>query len=381
MKTLNYNNKTLHFISTAHVSKQSIDEVKSVIEEVHPDAVCIELDDNRAYALQNRDKQEDVDIKAIIKSKKVGSFVANLILSSYQKRIASELDTNPGDEMLQAIESAKEVGASVYYIDRDIQVTFQRIWRNLSFWKKINLAATLLAGLFTKEEVDGEEIENLKNSDLLYEAIKEMDESLPDVSLRLLHERNYYMSEKIKNTPGDTIVIVIGAAHTEGIIEALDESYSLYELQTVPEKKKFNIGGWIIPGTIIILLIALSLKNPNVGLQQFLVWMGLSSSLSAFGALLIGAHPFTILATFLSAPIGVLSPFLAVGFFAGLMEAYQRPPSYKDFDTLAHDATSPKMWFKNKVLRIVLILLVTNLLSSLGTFIAGGSIIKNFFRF
>lgn len=381
MKTLQHNGKTLHFISTAHVSKQSIEEVKEAIEVIQPDAVCVELDSNRAYALQNRDKQEDVDVKSIIKSKKVGSFIANLILSSYQKRIADELDTNPGDEMLQAIASAKEVNASIHYIDRDIQITFQRIWKNLSLWKKINLAATLLASLFSNEEVDGEDIENLKNSDLLYEAIKEMDESLPDVSLRLLHERNYYMAEKIKATPGETLVIVIGAAHTQGIVEALDETHSLSELRTVPEKKKFNISGWIIPGVIVSLLVALTFKNPNVGLQQFLVWMALSSGLSSLGALLVGAHPLTVLTTLLSAPIGVLSPFLAVGFFAGLMEAYQRPPSYKDFDSLSQDATSPKMWFKNKVLRIFLVLLVTNILSSLGTFIAGGSIIKNLFRF
>lgn len=381
MKTIHYNNKTIHFVSTAHVSKDSVVEVKEVIETYLPDAVCIELDDNRAHNIRNKDQTKDIDIKEIIKSKKVGAFIANLILSSYQKRMADDLETSVGQEMVQAMESANAVNARIYNIDRDIQITFKRIWGNLSLFKKVNLAATLITSLFSKDEIDAEEIENLKESDLLFDAVKELDETMPDVSLRLLHERNYYMAEKIKSINAETLVVVIGAAHTEGIIEALNESHSISELNAVPQKKKRNISGWIVPGIIITLLIALTFKNPSVGFAQFATWIGLSAGLATLGAILTGAHPLTIATTLITAPIGTLSPFLAVGFFAGLMEAYQRPPRVSDFDNIAEDISKPKMWFKNKVLRILLIMIVTNLMSSIGTFIAGGSIIKNLFKF
>ncbi len=381
MKTINFENKVIHFVSTAHVSKESVEEVKMVIETTQPDAVCIELDAQRAHSLQHRDEQKDIDIKQVIKNKKVGSFVTNLILSSYQKRMADDLDTQVGQEMLQAIESAQVVGARTHMIDRDVQVTFQRIWRNLTFWKKLNLIATLITSFFTDDTVDGADIEALKQSDLLFEAVREMDEHLPDVSLRLLHERNYYMAEKIKAVYGDTLVVVIGAAHTEGIIEALYETHSLSELNVVPPKKKNSWVQWLVPGILILLVTLLTFRNPQVGLHQFLVWMGLSAGLATLGAIIAGAHPLTILTTLVTAPIGTLSPFLAVGIFAGLMEAYQRPPTTKDFDALADDITKPKRWFQNKVLRILLVLLLTNLLSSIGTFIAGGNIIKTLFNF
>lgn len=380
MKIVNYKNKTLYFISTAHVSKASALEVRDVIEAVRPTAVCIELDAGRAQSLKNKKTNETMDIKSVIKQNKVGSFVASLILSSYQKKIANDLETEVGQEMKQAINSAKEVQARVVYIDREIGITLKRIWNSLSFWKKAQLGTTLLSSLFSKEEVSHEEIESLKESDLLYESVKELDEKLPEVSQGILHERNVFMAEMIKKCPEDRIVVVIGAAHTEGILEALNQTNDLNALKKIPVKKNNSLASWIIPITLVALLLALTFKNPSVGKDHLLIWFGLSSGLSGIGALLVGAHPVTILVTLIGAPIGVLNPFLAVGMFSSLVEAYFRPPLLTDFNTLSIDASSFKMWFKNKALRIFLIFVVTNLLSSLGTFIAGGNIIKSIFN-
>lgn len=380
MKTVEFKDKTLHFVSTAHVSKQSVLDVQEAIASVQPQAVCIELDDNRARNLMESDKYKEVDIKQIIKTKRVGAFIATLVLSSYQKKLADDLNTSVGQEMKQAIESAKTFNASIHYIDRDVQVTFKRIWGNLTFFKKISLLSTLILSVFEDDSVSEVDVENLKESDLLFESVREMDEKLPAISKSLLHERNAFMAEKIKALPEKEIVIVVGAAHTEGIIEVLDQDHSLYELNQIPAKKKLNLSGWIVPGIIILLLVALTLKNPHMALNDLLVWFALSGGLATLGAIICLAHPLTILTTALTAWIGTLSPVLGVGMFAGLMEAYQRPPTFEDFDALSTHATQPKMWFQNKVLRILLIFVITSLLSSIGTFIAGGNIIGSLFK-
>lgn len=378
MKTINYKDKTITFIPTAHVSKESVLEVKEAIDSLQPDTVCIELDSARAASLMNPDKYQNFDVKKIIKDGKAPSFLANLLLSSYQKRLADDLGTLVGAEMIQAIQSGKEVNARIDYIDRDINVTMKRLWNGMSLYKKSGLIVSLGATLFEKEDLDSQDVEDLKQSDLLFEAMKEMDEEFPEVSKQILHERNYYMAEKLKQTTGTNIVCVIGAAHLDGIIESLEEEHSLQELVLLPEKKK-NYLGWIIPITFIGIITFLTLQNPATGLTQLLIWLGLASVLAVVGCIVTLAHPYTYVAGIVGAPIGVLSPFLATGMFTGLAQAYAHPPRIQDFDTLADDITKPKRWYSNRLLKILMIAIVTNILVSISTFVAGSSIISSLF--
>lgn len=378
MKTIEHKNKTIHFIPTAHVSKQSVLDVQEAIESIQPDAVLIELDRKRAKGLMSKDKAPDIDIKTIIKKKEFASFSAQLLLSTFQKRIADDLETEVGAEMKTAIEEADRFDIPKYYIDRDINITMQRLWGGLGLWKKANFLVSLLLSSFgvDEEELD---IEELKNTDLLYAAIGEMETKVPHLANVILHERNEYMAQKIVTNPHEILVVVIGAAHTDGIIDSLGKDINMRELRSMPPKKNFNIIEWIFPITLVLLFASLFIKSPDVGTQELLRWLLLSSGLSSLGALLVGAHPLTILATIIGAPIGILSPVLAVGFFSGLAEAYMRPPTVSDFENLAEDSTRFKMWFKNKFLKILIIMLITTLLSSIGTFISGGSIIKQLF--
>lgn len=374
MKTLQYKNKTINIISTAHVSAESVTEVKHAIDFILPEVVCVELDDARAHNLMT--PQSNPDILAIIKSGKVMSFAANLILSSYQKRLADDLGTTVGGEMKQAIVSAKEHGIATRNIDRDIKITFARIFGNITFFEKLNVIATLISSMFSKEEVDESDIEDLKNSDLLFDSMKELDDKLPSLSEVLLHERNYYMAEKVKNLPYDDILVVLGAAHTAGFIESFQETHSITELSKIPKKKNNQYIQWIIPGILVSLLLVLTFKNPQIGLQQLGWWLFLSAGGAFLSTLVLRTHIYTSLVTLVSAPIGTLSPFLAVGIFAALAEGYKRPPHASDFESLSEDVSSLKMWTKNKVLRLLLIFIVTNLVSSIGTFIALGGIIS-----
>ena len=126
-----YQGKEIILIATAHVSKASAELVRQVITEERPDSVCIELDEDRYQSIMNPKAWENTDIIKIIKSHRVGFLIANLILGSYQKRMAAKLDTNVGGEMIQGIEGAKEVGATLVLADRNIKTTFLRIWRKL----------------------------------------------------------------------------------------------------------------------------------------------------------------------------------------------------------------------------------------------------------
>lgn len=377
MKTIEYKNKTIHFIPTAHVSKQSVLDVKEAVETIKPDAVLIELDRGRAKALMSESKTPDIDIKTIIKNKEFASFSAKLLLTGFQKKIADDLETEVGAEMKAAIQEADLYDIPKYYIDRDINITMQRLWTGLGLFKKVNFVVSLILSSFgDDEEID---IEELKQSDLLYSAISEMETQVPHLANVILHERNEYMARKITTNTHKTLLVVIGAAHLDGIIESLDKDIDMRELRRIPEKKKFNPSQWIFPTILVLLFASLFIKSPSAGGQELLRWFMLSSGLSSLGALLIGAHPLTILATIVGAPIGILSPVLAVGFFSGLAEAYVRPPKVSDFENLAEDSSHLKMWFKNKFLRILLIMFVTTMLSSIATFISSGSIIKQLF--
>lgn len=378
MKTIQYLNKTIHIVSTAHVSKESVLEVKEAIQTVIPDVVCVELDAGRAKALTSSNKTQ-VDIKQIIKSKKVASFLMNLILSNYQKQIADDLDSEVGGEMKQAILSARELSIPVRYIDRDIQITLKRIWNKTNLWKKASLVAALFSSLTQSEEVSEEDIEKLKQSDLLMASIAELDEDFPDISQVILHERNIYMSEKIKALPFTNILVVIGAAHAPGMIESLNETHSIQELETIPEKKK-GWGGYVIPILFALLLVLLTLKSPQSGVSELKRWIVLSTSLATLGSILSFSHPLTVLVTILTTWIGIFSPVLAVGFFSGLTEAYLRPPYEHEFESLSNDMKTIRGWYKNRILRIILIFFATSLLSSIGTLVSGRSIITELIK-
>lgn len=376
MQTIQIDNRTIHIISTAHVSKESVVEVKEAIDSIQPDVVCIELDYKRARALQNPVK-EDIDIKQIIRQKKLVSFAANLILSNYQKKIAEDLDTQVGAEMLQAIHSANEHSIPLRYIDRDVQVTLKRIWNPLSLWKKATLGVGLAASLFSKEEISEDNIEELKQSDLLMAAIDDLDESFPEVSNVILHERNIYMAQKIRELPYENIVVVIGAAHAPGMIASLNTDHDISDLDTVTEVKSHRISGFIVPAIVVTLLILVTFKSPAMGFQQLSSWIFLSSTLSGVGALLAFAHPITIIISIATAWIGIMSPVLAVGMFAALSESYFRPPLTSEFTTLSEDVSSIKGWYSNRVLKILLIFILTTVLSSIGTLISTTNILRS----
>lgn len=377
-----YQDKELILIATAHVSKASAELVKEVIDREHPDSICVELDEDRYNNIKNPKAWSDTDLVQVIKEKKVGFMLANLVLGSYQRKLAKQLDTNVGQEMIQGIQSAEETGANLVLADRSIQTTFMRIWRKMTLKEKFDLLLNLFFALDDEEEneITDEEISNLLQKDMLEAAMANMKEEFPKIGDILLCERDQHLANKIKNAPGRKVVAVLGGAHVAGVKEEIFKEQNMQEISTVPPAGKAGkIIGWAIPIAIVALIAYGFTQGMETGLQQITSWILWNGTLAAlFTAIMLG-HPLSVLTAFVVAPISSLNPMLACGWFAGLMEAHIRKPKVEDISNISNDIFSIRGLFHNRFLRTLLIVIMANIGSSIGTLIAGMDIIKNLF--
>lgn len=378
---IDLNGKEYILIGTAHVSKHSAEQVKQVIEAERPDSVCVELDEQRYQTITEGNKWKEMDIIQVIKQKRASLLLMNLAISSFQNRMAKELGIKAGQEMIQGIESAKEVGANLVLADRNIQITFSRIWGNLGLRGKSILLTQIITSIFSHDSISEEELEKMKEQDTINAMLNEFTETFPKLKKPLIDERDQYLAQKIKDAPGEKIVAVLGAAHVPGIKEEIKKEQDLAKLNSIPPKSKWpKIIGWALPIMIVALIVITFFTNPTAGLDQSISWILWTGSLSALGTAIAMGHPLTILTAFVAAPFTALHPLLAAGWFAGLAQAYIRRPSVKDFETLSEDVFSVKGFWRNKVSRILLIVVLSNIGASFGTFIGGADVIKTFFE-
>ena len=373
------NDKEYILIGTAHVSKQSAEQVKLLIESEKPNSVCIELDDQRFKTITEGNKWKDTDIFKIIREEKATLLLINLIISSFQKRIARQFNINAGQEMIQGIESAKEIGAELVLADRNIQITFSRIWHEVGFWGKAKLLMEILLSIFSDVKISEEELEKIKSQDMLNSALKDFAVHFPKLRIPLIDERDQYLAQKIKDAPGNKIVAVLGAAHVPGIKNEILKEHDLEKLSQAPPKSKaVQIISWTIPVVIIALIIATFFTNPSAGAQQTINWILWTGSFAAIGTALAFGHPLSILTAFVAAPISTLHPLLAVGWVAGLVQAYIKRPNVRDVEMLSEDIFSLRGFWYNKVTRILLIVTLANIGGSIGSLVGGLEVIQRF---
>ena len=373
------NGRQIILVGTAHISKKSADEVKDIIEAENPDTVCIELCQARYQAIVDTDRWKNTDIFKILKERKAFLLLANLIVSSYQKRLARQFGVEPGLEMKQGILSAEKIGAEICLADRDIQVTMLRLWRNVGFFGKLKLFFQLMLSLFMGEELTEEEIEKMKSKDMLSAALDELAGSFPQLKSIIIDERDRYLAQKIKTAPGEKIIAVLGAGHIPGIKDEIHKEHDLENLSTVKAaSKSTKVIAWLIPLLIISIVAATFSVDRATGVEQMVSWVLWNGSLGVLGAALAFAHPLAILTAFIAAPISSLSPLLAAGWFAGVTEAFMRKPSVEDFENLSEDIQTLKGFWRNKVTHILLVVVFANLGSTIGTIVGGADVIRRF---
>ncbi len=372
VEVVQYKDKEIYLLGTAHVSKKSVEEVTECIEKFSPDAVCVELCESRLHSIENRDNWKQMDIFKIVKEKKTIFLFAQLMMSSFYRKLGKELEVTPGAEMIQGVTEARAADLELILADRNIEVTLKRVWGGLGFFQKLIFGSTMLSSFFFKaeEQIDDETIEKLKEADHLEDAMEEFAKAYPGIRERLIFERDIYLAEKIKEAKGSKVLAVVGAGHVPGIKQRIFEDNELGPISEIPPKSIVpKLISWCIPLAIIALMVwGFVQGGTEQGSKMVMIWVLMNGAFSAFGALMALAHPVTILAAFIAAPITSLNPMIGVGFVTGLVQAYFKKPTVADLENVPEATESIKGFWHNSLTRVLLVVILSSIGSMIGTF-------------
>lgn len=360
-------------LGTAHVSKASVDAVVGAIAAGDYDAVAVELDAQRLQALNDPDALAKLDLVKVIREGKVALFAANLGLAAYQRRLAEQLGIEPGAELKAAASAAKADDLALHLIDRDVGLTFKRISAGLGFFGRIKLGTGLVTSLFVDDEVGEEEIENLKQGDMLESSFGEFAKQSPALYSTLIDERDQYMAARLRqiepvpqpNGELYEVLAVVGAGHLQGLAKYLredsrDPAKLIEDLDFVARKRKIPWFSIVITALVLAGITWGYMHGGWAGGTAVLKqWAIYTAGLTAVGCLLAGGHPLSILAGAAVAPFKPFRPGMPSGMFSALVELRVRKPAYADFMALRDSVQTLGGWYRNRVLRVVLNFMLT----------------------
>lgn len=394
----------LLLVGTAHVSPESVQEVKAAVRDFDADVVAIELDPLRMDALENPRRWESTPVHRLLQSDKLWLFLTQVLLSSYQRKLGEEFGAPPGAEMLAGAQAARARGARILLADRDVSITMKRAMGEMRFREKLRLFWELFKAMLggQRDEDQPETAAELLEEDAVSAMMAELGNMAPSVKRVVIDERDEYLASRIRGALEPTtlserihahrrgrpprVVAVVGAGHLPGIRARLKEpthDSDLSRLETLPQKK-VKVGkilfAWLFPALILGAFGFFAWQGIQEGnwdkltasLQAWIIYNG---TLAALGALIARGHILSIITAFVAAPLTSLNPFLAAGWFAGIVEAWKRTPTVQDFNKLSQ-MTTMKDFFGNRVMRVLMVAALANLGSILGSVLAGLKIIE-----
>lgn len=384
MATVAIDSSRITLLGTAHVSRTSADKVRELLATGDYDAVAVELCPSRYNAIVDPDALSRMDLFRVIKDGKVSMVAASLALGAFQQRAAEQMGIQPGAEMRAAIECAQAGALPVLLIDREVGTTLKRIYRNVPWWRRMNLFAGLLASVVSSEKVSEAEIERLKEGDILESTFAQFAEEEKDLFKPLIDERDRYMvarlREEVAKHSHEHVLAVVGAGHLAGMRKYLDDTQLAFDSpqeeianldQVPPGSPWLKFLPWIILAFIVLGFALGFSQNPELGWQMVVDWVVIIGGLAALGSLIAGAHPLTVISAFVAAPLTVLHPAIGIGMVTAPVEIYLRKPNVGDFSRLRSDATSLKGWWRNRVTRTLLVFMFSSLGTVIGTYVAG----------
>ena len=370
-------------VGTAHISQESVDLVRNIVEAEKPDCVCIELDAQRYEALSQQKRFASLDLREVIRNQQLAALLMNLLLASYQKRLGGKLGVVPGSELLEAAKVAEENDIAISLCDRDIRVTLRRAWASLSLWKKAMLVSTFAASAFENPELSEEELNRIKQKDVLSELMNELGQAMPTLKEALIDERDRYLAQKIRESEGQKLVAVVGAGHIQGMKQAIlaGRDEDLEEISTIPKVSPWlKWIGWAIPTLIVSALGYIGVtQGAAAASDNAIFWFLINAVPCAIGAVIALAHPVTILAGFISAPFTSLTPVIGAGYVTAFVQTYVHPPLVHEFQSVGEDIATLRGWWHSRLLRVFLVFILTTLGSLIGTWVGGIGIVSNMF--
>ncbi len=367
----------LTIIGTAHVSSESVEEVKDAIYEQQPDVVAIELDRGRYIRLKKEmmgiEEDDSISVTQIIKENKVGLFLTTTLLGYFQSKIGADVDVKPGSEMVGAIEACEDLNIPIALIDREINTTLQRALNKMGFMEKAKFIYGIIASIFGMDDDDEIDIEDLKNPENIDDLMEMFKDEAPSVHEVLVKERDAYLAGKILQIPQDRVIAVVGAGHKPGIIKYLDNPETLpplHELENIESK-----GGipWakiilaMIPILFVVIFFLAYINGINItgNLYEFIA---ISMIMGFIGSILSGSKIQSAIVGGVVAPLTIIHPLLAAGWFSGLTEAKFRKVRKSDIQNLANIESFKDLW-NNNIFRILLVVVGTNIGVSLATLV------------
>mgnify|MGYP001262097401 CR=1 FL=1 len=374
-------------VGTAHVSPESVQEVRDAIEVFKPDIVAVELDERRLKVLSDRQGWESTPITRLLKDRNAYVFIAQSFLSSYQRRLGEKFGSEPGSEMLEAIKAAEKNHVEVLLADRDITITLKRAWKKMTLREKTRIMWTLMQLPLVDYDEEAEQIDlkELMKEDALTSMMNELKTLAPNVAEVLLFERDTYIARRIADAShGKRVLAVVGAGHVKGVKQKIEKVLAGEKLPSFQELEYlappgFPWGkalGWGIAVLLVVLIVWIGIRNGlEASLEAFGWWFLIHAVLSALFCAAARGHPYSIGTAFIASPFTAIHPGVAAGWFSGLVEAKVRTPTVKDWQDLGK-ANTTKDFFNNRVIRVLMVAALTNVGSMIGTFVAFPYLLK-----
>ncbi len=219
--------KRVTIIASCHVFDLK-EKMTSIIEEIKPECVCLELDEGRFERLKSGDVQESP-------------------LSNLQRDIAGIYGAKPGNDMLGAVIGAESVKAEIMLIDEEIEKVMEKIKKALSSIAISQLFGSILSDKDESKKSDlvekvmgAHDIHSLV--ELLVQSFEEdpdsyremLSQHFPQLTKILLDEREEFMFRGLEYalSKHDRAVAVVGAGHVNALKKRL-ESIGV-DVDTVP---------------------------------------------------------------------------------------------------------------------------------------------------
>lgn len=217
--------KNLVFLGTSHIAKQSLDEVKKVIEEEAPGIIAIELDEKRLKALMSNSKRK-VEFRNIGQIGLKG-FLFSLLGAWAEKKLGNLVGVAPGSEMKLAVKIAKNKGIEIALIDQDIEVTLQKLSKAITWGEKLNFITEIVKAIFSRKKEMEFDLAKVPDKKIIKKLTSRLRERYPNVYRVLIEERNAVIAGNIKklmiSDPNKKILVILGAGHIDDVVSRIKE--------------------------------------------------------------------------------------------------------------------------------------------------------------